>query len=84
MLVKVANDDVASFKNNNYWLVYHPSEAHLFKDVESVWGELKSSYSGDFKNLVFGELPDEEAVMETLKMIQKRLKTINWTIKIKS
>jgi hypothetical protein len=84
MLLKVANDDVASFKNNNQWLVHHPSESLLFKDLESVWSELKSSYSGDFKNLVFGELPKEEAVMETLKMIQERLKTINWTIKIKS
>jgi hypothetical protein len=82
MLLKVANDDVASFKNNNHWLVYHPTESLLFKDLEIVWGELKSTYSGDFKNLVFGELPKEEAVMETLKMIQERLKTINWTIKI--
>lgn len=82
MLLKVANDDVASFKNNNQWLVHHPSEALLFKDLEKVWDELKSTYSGDFKNLVFGELPKEEAILETLKMIQERLKTISWTIKI--
>lgn len=82
MLLKVANDDVASFKNNNQWLVYHPSEAVLFKDLEKVWDELKSTYSGDFKNLVFGELPKEEAILETLKMIQERLKTISWTIKV--
>ena len=82
MLLKVANDDVASFKNNNQWLVHHPSEALLFKDLERVWDELKSTYSGDFKNLVFGELPKEEAILETLKMIQERLKIISWTIKI--
>lgn len=82
MLLKVANDDVASFKNNNQWLVHHPSEALLFKDLEKVWDELKSTYSGDFKNLVFGELPKEEAILETLKMIQERLKIISWTIKI--
>lgn len=27
MLLKVANYDVASFKNNNDWLVRHPNEA---------------------------------------------------------
>ena len=40
-------------------------------------------YNGDFKNLVYGELPKEEAVFETLKVIQKRLKAISWTIIIK-
>lgn len=82
MLLKVANDDVASFKNNNQWLVYHPNEALIFKDLENVWYELKTIYNGDFKNLVYGELPKEEAILETLKMIQERLKAIFWTIKI--
>ena len=84
MLQKVANDDVASFRNNNKWLNHHPNEALIFKDLESVWNELKSIYSGDFKNLVYGELPKEEAVLETLKMIQERLKTISWKIKIET
>lgn len=82
MLLKVANDDVASFRNNNKWLNHHPSEALIFKNLEAVWNELKSIYSGDFKNLVYGELPKEEAVLETLKMIQERLKSISWSIKI--
>jgi hypothetical protein len=82
MLLKVANDDVASFRNNNKWLNYHPSEALVFKDLENVWDELKAIYNGDFKNLVYGELPKEEAILKTLKMIQERLKAISWTIKI--
>jgi Nucleotidyl transferase AbiEii toxin, Type IV TA system len=82
MLLKVANDDVASFRNNNKWLNHHPSEALIFKDLENVWIELKTIYNGDFKNLVYGELPNEKAVLETLKMIQERLKAIAWTIKI--
>ncbi|MBL0098688.1 MAG: nucleotidyl transferase AbiEii/AbiGii toxin family protein [Saprospiraceae bacterium] len=84
MLLKVANDDVASFKNNNQWLIHHPNEALIFKDLENVWSELKTIYNGDFKNLVYGELPKEEAVLETLKMIQERLKAISWTIKIET
>lgn len=82
MLLKVANDDVASFRNNNKWLNHHPNEALIFRNLEAVWNELKSIYSGDFKNLVYGELPKEEAVLEILKMIQERLKSISWTIKI--
>ena len=82
MLLKVANDDVTSFRNNNKWLNYHPSEALVFKDLENVWDELKAIYNGDFKNLVYGELPKEEAILKTLKMIQERLKVISWTIKI--
>jgi hypothetical protein len=84
MLLKVANDDVASFRNNNKWLNYHPNEALFFKDLETVWSELKPIYIGDFKNLVYGEFPDESAILETLKIIQERLKTISWTIKIET
>jgi len=84
MLLKVANDDVASFKNNNIWLNHHPSEALIFKDLENVWNELKTIYTGDFKDLVYGDFPEETAVLETLKMIQERVKTISWTIKIES
>ena len=82
MLLKVANDDVASFKNNNQWLIHHPNEALIFRDLKNVWSELKTIYNEDFKNLVYGEFPKESDVLETLKMIQERLKTISWTIKI--
>lgn len=84
MLLKVANDDVASFRNNNKWLNHHPREAIIFKDLENSWNELKTIYSGDFKNLVYGDLPEETAVLETLKKIHERLKAIFWTIKIEN
>lgn len=80
LLLKVANDDVASFRNNNKWLNYHPNQALIFKDLENIWSELKTIYNGDFKNLVYGVLPKDEAILQTLKMIQERLKTISWTI----
>ena len=82
MLLKVANDDIVSFRNNNSWLNHHPKEALIFKDLENVWSELKTIYNDDFKNLVYGALPNNEAVLETLKMIQERLNAISWTIKI--
>ena len=65
MLIKVANDDITSFRNNNKWLNYHPNEALIFKDLENVWDELKTIYNSDFKNLVFGDFPNEKAIWET-------------------
>lgn len=82
MLLKVANVDVASYKNYNKWLAKHPNEAVIFKDVENVWKELKMAYNGEFKKLVYGLLPDETDILNTLKRIRERLHDIKWTIKI--
>jgi predicted nucleotidyltransferase component of viral defense system len=82
MLLKVANDDAASYKNNNAWLAQHPNEALIFKDVEKVWGELKTTYNVDFKKLVYGNFPSDESVLMILKMIKSRLATIKWDIDI--
>lgn len=84
MLLKVANDDVASFRNNNQWLIHHPNEALIFKDLENVWDTIRITYSSDFKDLVYGVLPNEGDILNTLKMIQERLKAISWTIKIEA
>lgn len=83
MLLKVANDDVASFKNNNQWLVHHPNKSLIFNDIDFVWKELRTAYNGDFKNFVYGDLPKDAAVAETLKTIKARLEKIEWTIEIK-
>jgi hypothetical protein len=80
MLLKVANDDAVSFKNNNKWLIHHPSEALIFKDLDNVWNELKASYTDSFKNMVYGVLPKEEDVLETFKRIKQRLKEISWAV----
>ena len=82
MLIKVANDDIASFRNNNQWLIHHPNEALIFKDLDQVWTELRVAYNGDFKYLVYGILPGDEAVLSTMKKIKARLTSINWTIKL--
>ncbi len=85
MLLKVANDDVAGYKNSNEWLINHPKEALLFKDLQNVWTALKVVYNGDFKNLVYSSaLPNETDILNTLKRIKERLDTIKWTIKIEN
>ena len=84
MLLKVANDDVESFRNNNQWLREHPVKALIFDNLEECWASLKSSYSTDFGKLVYGELPGEAEMLGSLKMIKDRLESVSWNINIPS
>lgn len=83
MLLKVANDDVKSFRNNNAWLAHHPSQAMMFSELEYLWGEMKSTYNGEFKLLVFGEnIATDEQILSSLLKIKNRLDRTNWDITI--
>ncbi len=83
LLLKVANDDVESYRNSNEWLIHHPKDALLFRELEEVWAALKVVYNGDFKNLVYSSnLPNEADVLATLNRIKERLTTIKWNIEI--
>lgn len=81
MLQKVGNDDVFSFKNNNEWLKKHPASALIFHKPESTWEQLKNTYKGSFKELVYGEFPTESEIMKTIKKVSERLTKIEWKIK---
>ena len=82
MLLTVANDDIVSFKNNNKWLENHPANALIFYELDTVWEDLKTTYNSTFKNLVYGDLPKEKAVLATLNIIRERLIIIIWNIKV--
>ncbi len=82
MMLKVGQDDILSFKTDNDWLKIHPKEALLFKSTDATWADLRNTYLNDFKNLVYGTLPDEKLVIETIKKISSRLKMINWNLKV--
>jgi hypothetical protein len=82
MLLKVAKDDLVSFKNNNQWLKNHPTEALIFKNLEKVWLDLKIVYKADFKDLVFGNFPKDELVLQTLIEIRNRMMSIKWQLVI--
>ncbi len=82
MFLKVAQDDVVSYKNNNEWLKNHPANSLIFENPRKVWNDLKVVYESDFKNLVYGIFPQEKELLNTLILIQKRIKLINWSIKL--
>ena len=82
MLLNVANDDVKSFRNNNQWLVHHPNQSLMFKDLPNVWSQLETTYNGSFKDLVYGDFPSSSVVLHTLEKIRERMSAINWTINL--
>jgi len=81
MLLRVANDDIISFKNNNKWLANHPTTAIIFSDTTTTWNKIEDVYTGSFSELVFGELPPEKDILKTLTTVADRLKPIEWNIK---
>lgn len=81
MLLRVANDDIASFKNNNEWLANHPMTALIFSDTADTWNKIKSVYTDSFSELVFDELPDETEILKSLTVVADRLNPIKWDIK---
>lgn len=82
MLLKVAEHDILSFKNNNKWLKNHPSSLLIFAEPKNIWGDLKPAYETNFKYLVYGHFPNEKELLQTLEMIKKRLSSVNWKIRM--
>lgn len=82
LLLKVANEGITSFKNNNSWLINHPKKAMVFAEVNEVWDLLKTTYNTSFKNLVFGNFPKESEILKTLLTIKERLDRIDWAVKL--
>ena len=80
LLLKVANDDMLSFKRGNEWLQNHPIEAMIFKERKNVWDKLKTTYFSTFNKLVYGELPGDFEILETLKVLTERMRNIKWRI----
>lgn len=81
MLLKVANDDAASFKNNNHWLKSHPNNALIFNRLDEIWDDLAYTYNNDFRNLVYGKLPQDTEVFATLGTIKERMNALLWELK---
>lgn len=81
MLIKVGNDDLIGYRNNNDWIPEHPSTAIIFDKPQATWEQLSTAYKGGFKDLVTGELPAEGELIETLKQVAARLEKVEWNVK---
>lgn len=80
MLLKVANDDVESYRNNNEWLSNHPNQSKFFNEIKEVWEQLDATYKQDFGKLVFGSLPSSADVLISLERVRDRMARIDWNI----
>ena len=80
MLQKVGEDDFISYKNNNAWLKDHPCSAIIFKDPGMTWKRIQNTYRTIFKDLVIGDLPNENDLIATLQKIENRIKVFDWKI----
>lgn len=81
MLLRVGNDDMIGYKNNNDWIPEHPSTALIFDKPQETWKQLSTKYNGDFKNLVTGDFPAEGALIETLLKVGTKLRKVKWELK---
>ena len=80
VMISVGKDDAISFKNNNSWLAFHPSAAIIFSDTKQTWDKIKTPYRTSFKDLVIGPLPSEQDLIETIQIIEIRLKQLDWLL----
>jgi len=80
MLQKVGKEDFISYINNNTWLKKHPCTAIIYRDPEMTWDRIKNTYRTTFKDLVIGDLPDENNLVDSLKKIKARMDLFDWEI----
>lgn len=80
MLIRVGKDDKDKYKNNAEWIDIHPSESIVFSDVEDCWGKISGSYKTSFSEMVYGELPQEKIIIESLKKISTRINRVDWKL----
>lgn len=69
----VMQDDAANGIFAGDWLKKSLSESPLFKDFDSFWNELESTYTTELGQLVWGELPKPLLIVESFKEIKEFL-----------
>jgi predicted nucleotidyltransferase component of viral defense system len=73
----VMQDDAANGIFAGDWLQKPLSESPLFKDFDSFWKEIESTYTSELGQLVWGELPKPALVVDSLQEINKFLSTFD-------
>lgn len=77
LLKQIAQSDLKTL-NDSEWIRSHPADALIFAAAEPVWKELEPVYSGEFRNLVYGTLPDPDLMAATLCRIRDRMRAFDW------
>lgn len=79
----VMQDDAANGIFAGDWLQKPLSESPLFKDFDSFWKEMESTYTSELGQLVWGELPKPALVVDSFKEIKSFLELFDNAVKSK-
>ena len=52
----------------------------VLRNPKETGNQLKNTYLGNFKELVYGEFPNEFEILETIKIVAERLTKVEWKI----
>lgn len=77
-LVKaVQADDARNSEFQGNWAEKPLGESALFAAPTQIWPELQTTYRTDFRAMVYGPMPPEEAVVTMLERVSQRLKVLS-------
>lgn len=76
-LKAVQTDDADSREFQGEWNQRPLADALIFRDTDSLWKPLAQTYSGSFRPLVYGPLPEMTAVRSSLRMLRERLQAFD-------
>lgn len=75
---KIKQDDAKS-PTGNEWTSVPLASNILFNDPEKCWRDLEQTYTGEFKKMVFGDLPSPSKILSTIHTIAERLQEYDRT-----
>ena len=74
LMAEVRKSDRKSMPGARAWLDPPLSAAAIVTDAENLWGEIRSEFRGNFKDMVYGDsLPNDAEVLECLAAIGSSL-----------
>ena len=73
MMTIVKSDDTDNKQFNDDWSSKPLTEAPIYNDTIALIDRLEPYYYGDFKKMVYGELPSIEDVKESILLVKGRL-----------
>lgn len=73
IVVLAMNDDASNGIFAGDWLKQPLSESPLFKDLETTWKTIEGTYLTELGALIWGELPEPSAILNTFNQIKKYL-----------
>lgn len=77
-LVKaVQADDARNSEFQGAWAEKPLGESALFAAPTHLWPELQTTYRTDFRAMVYGTMPPEDAVITMLERVSQRLQTLS-------